>query len=266
MRNHKFILGLIIFLAFSCIAAAQEDSTQTGTVPELRAMRINPKPPVIDGSLDDPTWAEDGLEFARNFIQREPDEGKAATESTLVAVSYDDDALYFAFWCFDNEPDKIDKQLVRRDRWAESDVVTVRLDPYHDHQTGYRFDLSAAGVQRDCRLYNDTWSDYSWDGVWESGVKMQPWGWSAEIRIPFHCLRFTEKNEHIWGMNVTRYISRRNESPWWAFAPSSEGGFVSKFGHLTGLEGIESSRHLEILPYVVSGLESEPKSQGNPDG
>ena len=145
-------------------------------------------------------------------------------------------------------------------------MVSVRLDPYHDHQTGYRFELSASGVQRDSRLYNDDWSDYSWDAVWESGVKLQPWGWSAEIKIPYHCLRFPEKEEHTWGMNVTRYINRRNESPWWAFSPSSEGGFVSKFGHLTGLKGIKPTRHLEILPYAVSGLETEPKDQGNPDG
>ena len=38
---------------------------------------------------------------------REPDEGKAATESTLVTVRYDDDALYVAFWCHDSQPEKI---------------------------------------------------------------------------------------------------------------------------------------------------------------
>jgi hypothetical protein len=251
---------------YGSLAFADDNPSDERIVPELRALRINPATPAIDGNLDDKIWKNDQIEFARDFIQREPDEGMPATESTLVAVAYDDEALYFAFWCFDSEPDKIDRQLVRRDRWGESDVVTVRLDPYHDHQTGYKFDVSAAGVQRDCRLYNDDWQDYSWDGVWESAVKPQPWGWSAEFRIPFHCLRFTEKDEHTWGMNVTRYISRRVESPWWAFSPSSEGGFVSRFGHLTGLIDIKPARHLEVLPYAVSGLETEPKDQGNPDG
>jgi len=263
--NLLILIGILVLL-FGSIAFADSTSTDKKIIPELKAFRINPTPPVIDGMLDDAAWKNNSIEFARDFIQREPDEGKAATESTLVAVAYDDEALYFAFWCYDSEPDEIDHQLVRRDRWGESDVVTVRLDPYHDHQTGFRFDVSAAGVQRDCRLYNDTWSDYSWDGVWQSAVKFQPWGWSAEIRIPFHCLRFTEKDEHTWGMNVTRYISRRNESPWWAFSPSSDGGFVSCFGHLTGLKGIKPTRHLEILPYAVSGVETEPKDLGNPDG
>ncbi|MCD6161163.1 MAG: carbohydrate binding family 9 domain-containing protein [candidate division Zixibacteria bacterium] len=260
-----FYFAIIMLLA-SNLSFAEDSLSVEKIVRELRATRINPNPPVINGDLNDEVWLGDNLDLAKDFIQREPDEGKAATESTVVAVAYDDDALYFAFWCYDSEPDKIARQLVRRDRWGDSDIITVRLDPYHDHQTGYRFDVSAAGVQRDCRLYNDTWSDYSWDSVWESDVKAQPWGWSAEIRIPFHCLRFTEKDEHTWGMNVTRYISRRNESPWWAFSPSAEGGFVSRFGHLTGLKGIKPSRHIEILPYAVSGIELEPTDQGNPDG
>jgi len=266
--SHLLLLALLstFFLGVNLVMADDTLSDEK-VVRELRAVRINSSPPVIDGNLDDKIWQNDEIEFARDFIQREPDEGKPATETTLVAVAYDDEALYFAFWCYDDEPEKIDRQLVRRDRWGESDVVTVRLDPYHDHQTGCKFDVSAAGVQRDARLYNDTDNDYSWDGVWESDVKAQPWGWSAEIRIPFHCLRFTEKDEHTWGMNVTRYISRRNESPWWAFSPSADGGFVSKFGHLTGLEGIKPSRHFEVLPYVVSGMETETKDPvSNPDG
>ena len=269
MKYRNRIFGLsVLSLIFFCsgLGLAEETSSVETVVPELKAVRINPYPPLIDGKLDDEIWKRDDIEFARDFIQREPDEGKPATESTLVAVAYDDAALYFAFWCFESEPDKIARQLVRRDRWGDSDVVTVRLDPYHDHQTGYKFDVSAAGVQRDCRLYDDIYNDYSWDSVWESAVKMQPWGWSAEIRIPYHCLRFTEKDEHVWGMNVTRYICRRAESPWWAFSPSSEGGFVSRFGHLTGLKGIKPTRHLEVLPYAVSGLETEPKDPGNPDG
>jgi hypothetical protein len=265
-RYFRGLIPLISIFIFGNSVFAQDTPVTEANVPELRATRVNPDPPNIDGELNDETWNRDDLEFARDFIQREPDEGKPATESTLVAVVYDDQALYFGFWCYDSEPDKIARQLVRRDRWGESDIVTVRLDPYHDHQTAYRFDLSAAGVQRDCRYYDDIYDDYSWDGVWESAVKMQPWGWSAEIRIPYHCLRFTEKDEHTWGMNVTRYINRRGESPWWAFSPTSEGGFVSRFGHLTGLEGIKPTRHLEVLPYAVSGLETEPKNAGNPDG
>ena len=266
-KTKLFIIVVLLSLFILCsMSLAGNVAAPDDSVPEIRATRVNSKAPVIDGNLDDEMWHSDKLQLARNFIQREPDEGKSATESTTVAIVYDDDALYLAYWCYDREPEKIERKLVRRDRWAESDVISVRLDPYHDHQTGYRFELSAAGVQRDCRLYNDIEEDYTWDGVWESAVKAQPWGWSAEIRIPFKCLRFADKEDQTWGLNVTRYICRRNESPWWAYSPSAKGGYVSKFGHLTGLTGISPSRHIEVLPYTVSGLKTQPESPGNPDG
>ncbi len=264
-RGFPLFLALSTLLIIGAVNADDQIVTER-TTPEITPTRINPHPPVIDGNLDDPVWNAHSFDFAANFIQMEPDEGKAASESTRVAVAYDDDAIYFAFWNYDSEPDKIKQQLVRRDRWAESDMITVRLDPYHDHQTGYRFEVNASGVQRDFRLFDDTNIDGEWDGVWEGEARLQPWGWSAEVRIPFNCLRFGKNDVQTWGCNVTRYISRKNESDWWAFSPSSEGGSVSTFGHLNGLTDIQPSGNLEILPYAVSGLATEPKSRGNPDG
>lgn len=271
MKAAYYCFGVVLFLSLLALLSnglsfAGDSSPNEKTTPEIRATRINFEAPVIDGDLDDSIWNDPRIEFARNFTQKEPDEGMASTESTLVAVAYDDHALYFALWNFDSQPDRIRRQLVRRDREGGSDEVAVCLDPYHDHQTGCLFFVSAAGVQRDGQLYNDDNQDNSWDGVWNSAVKLQSWGWSAEMRIPYHCLRFSEKEEHVWGLDFARHISRKREDDWWAFFPSSEGGLVSHFGHLTGLSGIKPATHLEILPYVVSGFEKEPKSAGNPDG
>jgi len=152
----KIVLCLITSLLLA-VSITAEDNIQPveRVVPEVRAYRINPHPPKIDGSLDDAIWKVSKVDFVSNFTQREPDEGKLATESTLVAVVYDDEALYVAYWCYDSEPEKIDRQLVRRDRWSQSDMVHLRLDPFHDHQTGYDFIITAAGVQRDYRIFND---------------------------------------------------------------------------------------------------------------
>ncbi len=272
MRRALFLTCMIVplFLFFSAVVIAQEQNSDRGTgervVPELRAFRVNPHPPQIDGDLSDDIWKSPKAEFAGDFTQREPTEGIPASESTLVAVAYDDDALYVAFWCYDSEPDKITGQLVRRDRFAEGDKVTFRVDPYHDHQTGHAFEVSVAGVQRDCRYYDENNSDMSWDAIWESGVKQHPWGWSCEMKIPYHCLRFAEKDEHVWGIDFQRTVCHKNEYSRWAYTPLKDGGFVSNFGHLTGLTGIKPARHLEILPYVVSSIETEPKSIGNSDG
>ena len=269
MKFRSCLLGGLLSLLFCfphALIYADDTVGQEEAVPELRAVRIEGKAPSIDGSLDDEIWQIKTLDFARNFLQRVPDDGKPATESTLAAIAYDDAALYIAFWCYDSDPSKISRQLTRRDNLGNSDAVTVRLDPYHDHQTGNRFDVTASGVQIDYRYYDNTLQDETWDAVWQSGAKMQTWGWTAEIRIPYNCLRFNDKEEHVWGVNVTRYIARRNESPWWAYAPVSKAGFVSNFRHLTGLKGIKPARHMEVLPFAVSSLKTEPKYLGNPDG
>jgi uncharacterized protein DUF5916 len=268
MRNGIHAIGSIILsaLIFTASTTAQDTSSETRVVPEVRAMRINPHAPLIDGNLDDAIWQKDNLERARSFVQRDPDEGEPATESTLVAVVYDNQAIYFAFWNYDSEPDKIQRRLDRRDRWTDADKVYIRLDTYHDHQSGFEFSVNASGVQRDARIYNENHTESSWDGVWSSGVRMQPWGWSAEVRIPYHCLRFNEQVEQTWGVDFARVINRHNEGVRWAYTPSGEGGFTSNFGHLTGLTDISPTRHLEVLPYVVSSLETEPKHDGNTDG
>ena len=257
---------ILLILLLSNQTLAQDSSSAKRVVPEIRAFRVNPTAPVIDGGLDDPVWSDPGIQFARDFTQREPDDGKAATESTLVAVAYDEKAIYFAFWCYDSEPGRIARQMVRRDRGSESDQVFVRLVPYHDHQSGFHFNVNAAGSQGDERLFDEYHSDDAWDGVWSSAVRLQPWGWSAEMRIPYHCLRFNKKEDHIWGVDFARYVSRKDEGSRWAWTPTGEGGFVSNLGHLTGLSGITPARHFELLPYMVTDLETEQRSAGNPDG
>ena len=258
---------LMAALSISVVAGAEnQPESEQRKVPELKAFKVNPHQPKIDGKLDDAIWNSGKLEYASVFTQREPDEGMPATESTLVAVAYDEAAMYVGFWCYDSEPDKIQAQLVRRDREAQSDYVTVRIDPFHDHQSGNAFEISAAGVKRDARYFNENNSDISWDAVWDAAAQVQPWGWSAEFRIPYHCLRFSNKESHIWGADFVRNINRKNENVRWAYTPTEDGGFVSNFGHLTNLDGIQPSGHAEILPYVVSRAETEPKSIGNTDG
>jgi hypothetical protein len=255
----------MLVLTAGTLAVAGDSNTER-VVPEIRATRVNPHAPVVDGNLDDPVWTGGKVDLITDFTQTDPDEGELPSESTLVAVAYDESAVYVAFWCYDSEPDNVDRQLVRRDRWSQSDQVSIRLDPYHDHQSGFLFTVSAAGTQRDMRIYNDDHTDLSWDGVWHSGVRQQPWGWSAEMAIPYHCLRFQEQDEHVWGVDFVRIVNRKNEWNKWAYVPSSEHGMASHFGHLTGLQGIKPARHLEVLPYVVSSLETEPKSLGNENG
>jgi hypothetical protein len=259
----KTLLWTAFFILISLSISLAEGKPEE-EVKSINALKVE-KAIKVDGLLDEECWQK--AEKSGGFIQGDPHDGEPATESTYVQVCYDNAALYVAVTCMENEPEKIIKRLTRRDRFSEGDVVNLGIDSYHDHQTGYMFKTYTSGTQADLSYYNDILSDDKWDGVWESDVKIDKDRWIVEYRIPFSCLRFPKKEEHTWGFYVSRLIPHNsNEICRWVRVPSNQPGFISKFGHLKGIKGIEPPRHLEILPYAVSTEKTEAKRLGNTDG
>ncbi len=264
-KRRFFVLATLSVLCLGAAwhqAAAQEPAGDD-TVKAIVALKCNCGIK-IDGVIDEDVWQL--APRSGDFVQYEPDEGKPASESTFVRVAYDDEAMFIAVECFDSEPEKIMKRLTRRDRYIEGDLVNVIIDSHHDHKTAYAFVLYASGTQRDVYYYNDDWSNDDWDAVWEGEARVHDWGWVAEYRIPFHCLRFSCEEDPVWGIYFSRRISRKSELDRWLYIPSSASGFVSHFGHVQGLSGLSPSSKIEVLPYVVSYAETEPGDVANPDG
>ena len=202
--------------------------------------------------------------MADHFRQRDPDEGKPATERTEVRVLYDADALYVAVRLFDSDPAGVSARLNARDGGTDADHVTVLLDPRHDHRTGVRFTVTAAGVQGDSAISNDTFTDDSWDAVWTSAVTQDGQGWTAELRIPFSQLRFPGGDHQTWGINVSRFIRRKNETSWLDFWPKNDSGLSSRMMHLDGIDGVQPRRQLEIAPYTAVRQEYVEAEDGDP--
>lgn len=267
MSQKSRILVIVLLFAVGLGVATSRPAAQEpagdDTVKAIVALKCNCGIK-IDGLLDEEIWQL--APRSGDFIQYEPDEGEPASESTFVRVAFDDEALYVGMECYDSEPEKIVKRLTRRDRYIEGDLVNLIIDSHHDHQTAYAFVLYASGTQRDVYYYNDNWSNEDWDAVWEGRSKIHDWGWVAEFKIPFHCLRFSCEDDPVWGIYFSRRISRKSELDRWLYIPSSASGFVSHFGHLQGLCDLKSSNKIEVLPYAVSYAETEPAHAGNPDG
>ena len=227
------------------------------------AIRSNGVPPQLDGVLDDEIWKT--APHHEDFRQRDPDEGKPATERTTFQITYDDEAVYFAVQCYDSEPNKIVSRLVRRDNHVESDKVTISLDPHYNRQSAFWFTAYPSGSVTDGIAPETGWWDSTWDGVWEVKTRIHENGWVAEYKIPFHILRFSPKDEYTWGLQVERYISRKKEQDHWRFVKRGEPGWASRFGDLTGIKDIHPSHHLELVPYVMgrTHLNDETELWGN---
>jgi hypothetical protein len=256
MKSQLLLAGIFL-LGVNVFAADPPVEKKT-----YHAHHINPHPPVIDGKLDDPVWEK--AAWATNFTQREPNDGAAPHQPTAFKIMYDERNLYVSVRAYDNEPDKIVRRVTRRDQF-EGDWVEINIDSYFDHRTGFSFTINAAGVKGDEAISNDgnIW-DANWNPVWFGEVSIDQEGWVAEMRIPFSQLRFGDKEEHVWGIQVQRRIFRKQERSVWQYIPQNTPGWVSFFGELQGLKGIKPSRRIEFLPYSVGSTRQFKEVPGNP--
>ena len=262
-------LALGVALVTQPARAQQADSSRrTDAPPRMMRATRRTTPIVIDGKLDDAAWST--AETTGAFVQSYPQPGVAALDQTQVRILYDDDALYVGIRLFDAHPDSIAAGLAGRDAGASTGIYTdwvhLVIDSYHDRRTAFRFSTTPRGVQKDVYMFNDLGEDSNWDAVWEVATRVDSLGWVAEYRIPLSQLRFggDSTNGRVWGLQVQRDIARRNERDTWAPWSPQDGGFVSRFGDLTGLDGIRVPTRLEVTPYISSTLTSAPGNAANP--
>ncbi len=257
----RVVLLLLILQASSCghmLALISTDSMKVHpSVPAVRLTGVIS----IDGRLTEPDWQRAGI---TQFTQRDPNEGLPPTQRTEVWVAYDDAALYIAARLYDTHPDSIVNRIGRRDADITADAFYVGIDSYHDHRTGVYFTVTAGGSIGDGTLYNDEWSDGSWDGVWEAATSVDAGGWSVEMRIPYSQLRFPALPEYVWGINFIRQIDRNKERDDFVMIPKKESGWVSRFADLTGLKDIHPPPRFELLPYLGSSAKYVRHDAGDP--
>lgn len=223
-------------------------SNKTGSQKVVPAYKIQNLKINLDGKLTESLWQSEPI---KDFIQRDPVEGAPATEKTEVWVAYDDNNLYVAAHLHDTKPESIDANLARRDGYTNSDWFGFYVDAFNDKRTGNYFGVNAGGTMVDGVLFNDSWDDQTWDGVWEAKTSIDETGWCVEMRIPFSQFRFKEVEQMTWGVNFTREIKRNNEKSFFVMVPKKESGFVSRFASLVGLTGVKPKQRFEVLPYVV---------------
>src|SRR5688572_2757922 len=249
------------FVLVSTAAAAQNPVRTPSQVDSARsipiigaveAVRITGASPRIDGKVDDQTWTN--ARWVSQFTQREPVEGGAPSVRTEVAFAYDNAALYVAARMQSPGGAPARALVTRRDREGSSEQIIVSLDTYRDRRTAYSFGVTAAGVRIDYYHGTDQQGnrDYSYDPVWEAESAIGSGGWTAEIRIPFTQLRFNRGASQVWGVNLTRIIPALNEENYLVLVKRNENGWASRFAELRGIDGIGSSRRIELTPYIAS--------------
>ena len=254
----RFVLLIFCVIGVSSRLSAQNDSIKFYTT-----QRLVGEPPKIDGRSHDEAWEQVSW-GGGDFLQRSPDAGAPASVHTKFKILYDDKNLYILFKNFDPDPDKIVSRMSRRDGF-EGDLVEVNIDSYNDKRTAFSFSASVSGVKGDEYASNDggNW-DANWDPIWYLQTTIDAEGWIAEMRIPLSQLRFAEKPEHTWGLQIGRKFYRNGEQSNWQYIPPDATGWVHLFGELRGITGIKPQKQVEIQPYLVAKTETFQKEEGNP--
>ena len=265
-RPHRLALWILLPAMLAARVDAQQASTSPASSNDHAATpRINAAPlgsaVHLDGRLDDAAW--DVAQPASLTAQRDPDEGQPPTERTEIRVLVGDNALYIGARMFDSEPHRIVRRLVRRDGDVASDFLTIRLDARHDHLTSFVFDVYPAGNKGDASVGSDGFGDSSWDPIWDVATSIDSLGWVAEIRIPLSQLRY-DRSSDDWGIQVTRFIQRKQEEDVLSYVPRNENAGANRYGHLTGMRGLPSSRRLEVMPYTSARGEFQDIPSADP--
>lgn len=262
MKTRITFTAFIILLMYSQYLFSQK-SEGTMTIkeaPTYTAKRTS-KPPTINGKLDDPCWQNNN--WGGDFIQWIPKEGAQPSQPTYINILYDDKNLYVAIRAYDSESDKMTRKAGRRDELS-GDVVGIDLDSYHDHRTGFEFNVTSAGQQADLLLTNPMNGDFSWDAVWSVKVGLEDSAWVAEFEIPLSQLRYSNEKEQTWGMHIWRWIDRLQEESDWEPQSSTSPGMLYSFGHLNGISNLPKSRRIELMPYLIGKVSTFEKDIANP--
>lgn len=269
-RSMFILISLILLnsnLSLSEAAAGngfQQDTIAKQPVtkqPVYTTSRLASPKPVIDGKLNDECWTKGT--WAGNFRQWIPNEGARPSYPTEFNIQYDDRNLYVAIRAHDGEPHKMLRQAGVRDEFT-GDMAGVNFDSYHDYRTGFEFTVTSWGQKIDLVLFNPNNWDLNWTAVFKVKTGVEDSAWVAEYEIPLSQLRYSSKDEQVWGMHVWRWISRLQEESDWEIQSKTGPGVLFNFGELHGIKGLKKSHRLEIMPYTLGDLKTMKKEPGNP--
>ena len=230
----------------------------------VRATRVM-QPLSLDGVLDEPFYQSTAS--IPHLIQSVPDVGAAPTERMEVWVGFDDDNVYVAARLWDSAPEsEWAANEMRRDASTirSNDNFGVFLDTYYDRRNSVGLYVTPLGGFADLQITNEGSVNFDWNAVWDIRTGRFDGGWTVEIGIPFKTLRYRGGREQTWGIQLRRFVVRKNEWSHLTALPLSVAGNgvggimrISMYGTLVGIEAPPASRNIEVKPYAISGIQTD---------
>ncbi|MFB0519470.1 MAG: DUF5916 domain-containing protein, partial [Acidobacteriota bacterium] len=263
-RGFLFFLIIAQVFLYQSLRGVIFSDEQEGEADKILIASRASVPPRIDDRLDDEVWQSPPL--VKEFISYFPLYGEVLPQKTVIWLAYDSKNLYFAFKCYDTEPEKIKTSITKRDNMFSDDWVGLSLDSLGNKQSSYDLFVNHNGIQGDILNSAIGGEDVSPDFVWYSAGKLTDDRYQAEISIPLRSIRFKSGQEVNMGILFWRRISRLGVSGSW---PNIKPGY-GLFNIQASLvyRDLKSPLNLELLPSFTYGrneTRENPDSWGEPE-
>ena len=218
----------------------------------------------VDGRLDDEVWQK--ATPITDFIQKEPIEGAAPTDAMDVGSRMTTTCCMSARGCISKDG-RIQAPLGRRDNIDQAEHILVSFDTFLDRRTAFVFGVTAAGVRIDRYHSSDQEDsfDSGFDPVWRAETSVG--GRSVDRRAVDSVLAaaLQPRTEQTWGLNLYRFRPTLDEADYWMMIPRTVRAWSSRFGDVSGINGVVPPRRIEALPYVAGGSTVDgDRDRGNP--
>lgn len=241
------LIAVVFFVLFQCLSAAALYPLDSAYRPFKTDV-----PPKIDGIVEESLWQNSTIDTL--FITYNPAFGDTLAQRTRVHLAYDAEHLYFAFECFDDEPEKIKTSISQRDRIFSDDWIGFSLDAVGNKQSSYDFFVNPSGIQADI-LSTTSSEDTAPDYVWESAGRLVENGYQVEVSIPLRSIRFVGGKESVMGLLFWRKVSRLGKSG--AFPKVEPGQSFLAVRLPVVYDNLQHQRQIELLPSFTYGSQAE---------
>ncbi|MEW4487706.1 YCF48-related protein [Thalassoglobus sp. JC818] len=180
-------------------------------------------PPVLDGELTDPCWAEaievplDSTHQAEAFIGTEGQSRRTQRSPQLRPIaffSHDEEYFYFAMSIPKHtEVPYAETQTTGRPRdgsLERFDRISIQIDTDRDYSTFYEFEVDQRGWTRE-----RCWDDLGFDPNWFVATHQDRDSWTVEAAIPLSELAPPELTfGQTWAVGVTRIVPAKQVQTW----------------------------------------------------
>ena len=254
-RSAQAVIVAVVTLISWLTPAAALAQAQTAIAADYTVPRtaVTPK---IDGILDDQAWQVPPMPTGA-WASYSPNRGDAMPDvyKTDIRITYDDRNIYFAFHCFDNEPEKIRTTVSKRDSSFSDDWIALSLDSAGTGQAAYHLFSNPSASQMDALNTSASGEQFDADMVWFSAAKTTTDGYIVEVQIPLQTLRFSGGDAVRMGLVFFRKISRIGVSYAWPEMLPGQWVF-DRPSHLV-FKDLRPRRLMELLPSVTYGINQE---------